>query len=127
MASLDRRDRVELDRRERTDRLLDLLVAATTGTSCVALRADHEPSQGGHRDRAHVPQPIERWSPAGRMTSGSISRAPGSKKAYRSSYAACGAAGPGGPAGLQNLGSIRRFAGISWPPSTARATMRASR
>jgi len=59
MASLDRRDRVELDTGKHADRLLDLAVAAATGTSCIALRADDEPSQGGRRDRAHVPQPIE--------------------------------------------------------------------
>src|SRR5207245_6852332 len=51
-ASLDRPDRVELDTRERADRLLDLRVAATTGTSCVALRAHHESSQ--RRDRKSV-------------------------------------------------------------------------
>ena len=53
MAPLDRRDRVELDARERANRLLDLAARPASRTWRVALRRDRDTAQRGERDRAH--------------------------------------------------------------------------
>ena len=54
VAALDGGDRVELDARERTDRLLDLAACSGARACCVALGGDCDATKCGKRDRAHA-------------------------------------------------------------------------